>query len=236
MKVASYNIRKAVGRDRRRDPARILDVLNTLDADVVVLQEADRRLGQRPAALPPRMILDHSDFVPAPLAVNDVSLGWHGNAVLVKRGVEITGCTRIDLPFFEPRGAVAVEIEDHFRVVGVHLGLLRRHRHGQLRQLRSILSENAMPTAILGDFNEWSKLGGMEELGADFHLHLPGPSFPTLRPTAMLDRVALTHDIELRDKGVMATELTRIASDHLPVWVNLTLPGAAAPRAASAGG
>ncbi|MBV7409497.1 endonuclease/exonuclease/phosphatase family protein [Maritimibacter sp. DP1N21-5] len=236
MKVASYNIRKAVGRDRRRDPARILDVLNTLDADVVVLQEADKRLGQRPAALPPRMISDHTDFVPAPLATNAVSIGWHGNAVLVKRGIEVTGCTRIDLPFFEPRGAVAVEIEDRFRVVGVHLGLLRRHRHGQLRQLRSILTERNIPTAILGDFNEWSRLEGMEELGSDFHLHMPGPSYPTVRPTGALDRVALTHDIEVREKGVHMTELTRIASDHLPVWVKLTLPDGAVRPAVSAVG
>ena len=37
MKLASYNIRKAVGRDRRRDPGRVIEVINSLGADVVVL-------------------------------------------------------------------------------------------------------------------------------------------------------------------------------------------------------
>ncbi len=49
-RVATYNIRKAIGTDRRRSPERILDVLAELDADVVALQEADRRFGPRLAA------------------------------------------------------------------------------------------------------------------------------------------------------------------------------------------
>ena len=39
-KLASYNIHKAVGTDRKRDPSRILKVLGEVDADVVILQEA----------------------------------------------------------------------------------------------------------------------------------------------------------------------------------------------------
>ena len=56
MRIASYNIRKAVGLDWRRDPDRIVDVLAEIDADVVVLQEADRRIGARAGVLP----LDHN--------------------------------------------------------------------------------------------------------------------------------------------------------------------------------
>ncbi len=33
VKLASYNIRKAIGLDRRRDPGRIIDVINQLGAD-----------------------------------------------------------------------------------------------------------------------------------------------------------------------------------------------------------
>ena len=36
--VASYNMRKAIGTDRRR-PDRVLHVLQEIDADVVALQE-----------------------------------------------------------------------------------------------------------------------------------------------------------------------------------------------------
>ena len=57
IRVASYNMRKAIGTDRRRRPERTLEVLNELDADVIALQEADRRFGsprERPPAAPDR--------------------------------------------------------------------------------------------------------------------------------------------------------------------------------------
>ena len=47
--VASYNVRKAIGLDRKRNPQRVLDVLHEIDADIVALQEADKRFGGRGA-------------------------------------------------------------------------------------------------------------------------------------------------------------------------------------------
>src|SRR6187431_849000 len=57
--VASYNMRKAIGTDRRRNPGRVLQVLEEIGADVVALQEADKRVGTRGAAVPHAMIDDH---------------------------------------------------------------------------------------------------------------------------------------------------------------------------------
>src|SRR3990167_4871201 len=57
--VASYNMRKAVGLDRRRNPARVLQVLQEINADIVALQEADKRVGTRGAAVPHALIDDH---------------------------------------------------------------------------------------------------------------------------------------------------------------------------------
>lgn len=224
MRLASYNIRKAVGLDRRRDPARILDVVNHIGADVIVLQEADKRLGPRPTALPRQLIADHTDYEPVDLAVNDVSIGWHGNAILVKKGTPVSDPQRIDLPGLEPRGAVSAIIDDKIRVVGVHLGLMRRHRHGQMRQIRIALEKCTRPTAVLGDFNEWSPHAGMDEFQDHFHIHTPGKSFHASRPMAALDRIGLSHNIALKTGGVVETQLSRVASDHLPVWVEVDLP------------
>ena len=55
---ASYNIHKAVGVDGRRDPERIIAVLRELNADVIALQEADRRFGERESVLPKAMLDD----------------------------------------------------------------------------------------------------------------------------------------------------------------------------------
>ena len=56
LRFASYNIHKAVGLDGRRDPERILTVLKEVDADVIALQEADRRFGRREGKLRPGLM------------------------------------------------------------------------------------------------------------------------------------------------------------------------------------
>ncbi|MFA5580943.1 MAG: endonuclease/exonuclease/phosphatase family protein [Paracoccaceae bacterium] len=221
-RVASYNLRKCRGTDGLRAPGRIIDVVNGIGADVIALQEADMRLGPRPAALPAPMIDAYSDYTAVQIATSPVSLGWHGNAVLVRKGVMVEGTHRIDLPGLEPRGAVAVDLAG-IRLVGVHLGLLRNSRQLQLARIRSFLAGlDDRPTVILGDFNEWSRNRGLEALEQGFTTYAPGRSFHASRPVAALDRVALGDGFQLYDAGVIETPLARRASDHLPIWADLT--------------
>jgi len=225
LRLASYNLHKCLGTDRRRDPGRVVDVINSVDAHVIALQEADMRMGPRPAALPHRMVEQATDFAVLPLARNDISIGWHGQAILVHRDIEVTATERIELPGLEPRGAVMAELElpsGPLRVVGVHLGLLRPYRLRQMRAIRiAIAARTSMPTAILGDFNEWSPDRGMEPLTDAFRVHAPGRSFHASRPIAALDRVALSRELLLDDAGVVETPLARRASDHLPIWAEV---------------
>ena len=59
--LASYNMHKAVGLDGRRDPHRVLRVLQEIDADIVALQEADRRIGGRGSTVPHELIDSHGE-------------------------------------------------------------------------------------------------------------------------------------------------------------------------------
>ncbi len=220
LRLASYNIRKCIGLDRRRDPGRTLQVINGIGADVVVLQEADRRLGPRRAALPHAMVEAETDFSPVELDFTGVSLGFHGNAVLLRKGLLATTIERIDLPGTEPRGAVSVEIDARLRVVGVHLGLLRGDRRRQLALIEERV-DDAMPTAIIGDFNEWRQNAGLEALHHGFSVHAPGRTYHAARPVAALDRLALCPQLSLRDAGVIKARPARIASDHLPIWADV---------------
>lgn len=220
IRLASYNIRKARGLDQRRDPVRIIEVLNGLDADIVALQEADLRLGPRVAALPRDLIERETDFRVVDVATNDVSLGWHGNAILARPEIETKAIRRIALPGLEPRGAVAVDFDKDLTVIGAHLGLMRRHRQRQLDALRD-LAKPAEHCVILGDFNEWSAEKGFDPLARHFDIHAPGLSFHARRPIAALDRVALSRGLALHDAGVEETRLARRASDHLPIWADV---------------
>ena len=84
IRIASYNMRKAIGTDRRRNPERVLEVLHELDADVIALQEADRRFGARAAVITPHLLDEHSDWKAVDFGVRAGSMGWHGNAFLVR--------------------------------------------------------------------------------------------------------------------------------------------------------
>ncbi len=224
LRLASYNIQKAVGVDFRRDPMRILDVVNGLDADVVALQEVDKRLGERPSVLCRRYIEEETDFRIAPLSRNEVSLGWHGNAMLVHKDHAVLDVAHIDLPGLEPRGAVRVDVQTEtgpMAVIGAHLGLMRYYRRMQLATIRAHLGDSPERAVVMGDFNEWSLDRGLEPLAEDFELISPGNSFHAARPIAGLDRMALGAEVSFYDAGVEESQLASRASDHLPIWVDV---------------
>jgi endonuclease/exonuclease/phosphatase family metal-dependent hydrolase len=232
LRLASYNIQKCVGIDLRRQPRRILRVLDGLGAEIVVLQEADKRLPPRPAALP-HFVLNEAGWKIADLG-GAGSLGWHGNAV-IWRGAEIalTRCDHITLPGLEPRGAVQVEFDTRLgplRVIGLHLGLLGQYRRRQVQHLAVVSGTlDHMPTVWAGDFNEWSQQPVLEHCAPQMRFLPPRPSFPAPRPVGALDRIALGSGLAAAQHGVYAERPAHIASDHLPVWVDLqSEPGAGA--------
>jgi endonuclease/exonuclease/phosphatase family metal-dependent hydrolase len=225
---ASYNIHKGVGIDGRRDADRIVTVLREIDADVIALQECDYRFGERESVLPKAM-LDDTRWRAAPVAKRPRSLGWHGNAILVRRDIEIAVAQPLDLPTLEPRGAVRADLivqGRHLRVFGTHLdlsGLLRRD------QIRAILRhsescEADCPTVMMGDFNQWGRANGiLREFAGSWKPVALGNSFPSRRPIAPLDRIVHSPGWTCRTAGVHHSALAAVASDHLPVRATLEL-------------
>ncbi len=230
LRVATYNVRKCVGLDWRRDPDRVLSVINALEADVVVLQEADRRFGKRIATLS-HLSLRDAGWHAVDLAPHDGGIGWHGNAVLVRNDIETEEIHRVQLPAFEPRGAVIVDLKapgGPLRVVGAHLGLTRGMRVRQAHRIVEEIGElEERPTIIMGDLNTWHTTGGsIAVLASRFDLVPPAPTFHASRPVAALDRIALSHDITLRAQGVMREGKAPVASDHLPLWADIEIGAA----------
>lgn len=231
IRVASYNIRKAIGTDRRRRPERTIDVLNELGADIVALQEADRRFGSRASALPVQLLEAHSDYRPVPFDTRAGSIGWHGNALLVRKSVEILERHLFHLPSLEPRGAVLADVKvdgSVVRVVGMHLDLSGLWRRRQANAILSHLAEREgdPSTVLMGDLNEWSLRGGcLRDFGANHHFAPCGRSFHARRPIAMLDRIMVTRDLEIVASGAHGSAIARRASDHLPIWAELRPTG-----------
>ncbi len=233
LKFASYNIHKGIGLDRRRDPARIIAVLREIDADVIALQEADRRIGERASVLK-QVALDDTKWRPADVAKRPRSMGWHGNVLLVRRDIDIVTAEPIDLPMLEPRGAAhaALCCEGRtFRVIGTHLDLSGLRRRDQIKAIVDHVdrAEGHYPTVLMGDFNQWrSTMGAMDEFAPHdpdgWQILDPGRSFPSRQPVARLDRIVVSEEWRNHAAGVHHSNLSAQASDHLPVWADLELP------------
>ena len=223
LRIASYNMRKAKGTDRQRDPYRTMRIVRELAADIVVLQEADMRLGARPSALPVETLTAETGLIAVPVP-SPVSIGWHGNAVLLNPKAEIVEVQHLDLPGAEPRGAMVVDVDilgTPLRIIATHLGLMRRSRRAQLSALIAHLDErSARPTLIAGDMNEWSLNVGLGRLAHHFTIHAPGKSFHARLPLAALDRIAIDDALKLVGGGVFDTPDAQRASDHLPIWLD----------------
>ncbi|MES1985968.1 MAG: endonuclease/exonuclease/phosphatase family protein [Pseudomonadota bacterium] len=227
-RVATYNIRKAIGTDRRRSPERILDVLAELDADVVALQEADRRFGPRLAAIPARLLESHSPYRAVPLDVRVESMGWHGNAILVRKDMDVPAHDIVHLPCLEPRGAIMAEVTtpvSPVRLFGMHLdlsGLWRRRQAAAVNQAAG--AREAMPTVLMGDLNEWSAdRGCLADFARHYRFAPCGRSFHARRPVARLDRIMYCDRLILSACGVHESAASRKASDHLPIWAEFAL-------------
>lgn len=229
LKIGSYNIQKSIGVDARRRPDRTLKVIGELQCDVIALQEADKRFGPRESTLDRDDILAQTDFRPVPFAVGEHSLGWHGNAILVRQGIEILDHRRIELPTLEPRGAVAVDlaVEDQkIRVAAMHLSLIGHFRKKQISSLMHQLHEDLdyLPTILIGDLNEWrDDAKSIRLLEKRYEVTTPGRSFPSPLPVGSLDRIITSPEFTVQKAGVHKSKTARIASDHLPVWAELAL-------------
>ncbi len=225
LRIATYNLQKCVGMDMRRRPDRSLQVINALGADLVVLQEVDKRLPPRPAALPHDLV-ERDGWQILPFGAPGGSLGWHGNAMLARQRLTVRQTRHVELPGLEPRGAVMAEFESSlgpFRVVGVHLGLVRRYRLLQMKALMRVVARcEAMPLVLAGDFNEWRPAAALRGAAGSVEFAPTPPSYPAIRPVGRLDRIAHSAELEVAATGVHSDKPAHIASDHLPVWADLT--------------
>jgi len=225
---ATYNIHKSVGLDRRRNPERILSVLREIDADIIALQEADRRFGQRVSTIP-RALLDDSPWHALDVTKRPRSIGWHGNALLARRSLNVLAARPLGLPMLEPRGAALARFDIggvEFQVVGTHLDLSGARRADQVRAIEKALAKDSkpLPSIVMGDFNHWGRSNGaMREFNNNSVICAPGATFPSRRPIARLDRIVASEHFTVISTDVHHSRLAAQASDHLPVWAKLAI-------------
>ena len=220
--AATYNIHYSIGTDRSFAPECIAEVILSLGADVIALQEVGWHYrGQ--AGVDQFELLGHlTGFeVHQGLARNHPEAHF-SNAILTRLPASRIRILDLSVPLHPPRCGMFVELgsgADAFRVVNVHLGLNPWERRAQVKRLLGTLDEPApLPTLLLGDFNEWRRAPGyLDPIGQRFPACSMPESFHSRRPMFRYDRVYASAQFSLAHEQVIHAASARRASDHLPV-------------------
>ncbi|SCX84949.1 endonuclease/exonuclease/phosphatase family protein [Nitrosospira sp. Nsp13] len=218
--LATYNIHACIGADGRFKPERIVHVLRELNADVVALQEVEHHDVDG---------CDLLDYLAAETGLTAVSgptllrrTRHYGNAILTRLPILTVNRVDLTLPGHEARGALDITLDGKGRrvqVVATHLGLMpweRRHQVRELLKLFNIGSANIY--VLMGDLNEWFLWGRpLRWLHAHFKRSPHCATFPARLPFMALDRLWVHPRKRLAIVEVHASDLARMASDHLPL-------------------
>jgi endonuclease/exonuclease/phosphatase family metal-dependent hydrolase len=230
LRVATYNVHRCRGLDRRTRPARTAEVIAAIGADVVALQEV---VGAGPAGA------GHAEELGAALGMGWVMaptrhLRGHlfGNVVLSRH--PIRQHTQHDLTWktCEPRCCQRVDIaigSGTLHLYNVHLGTALLERRFQATRLASLVQDRrvGVPKLVLGDFNEWLRglattmLSDMLESVDLFPYLKRRRTYPGIFPVLHLDHIYYQGHIEVRDIQLPRTRKALVASDHLPLVADL---------------
>ena len=223
--VATYNVHRCIGTDRRLEPDRVVDVLRALDADVVGLQEVDMQ--HRVDGESQLTYIGQSLGMTAVMGPNLLHHKGHfGNALLTR--LPLRAVRRVDLSVerYEPRGLIDAHLglgPMEMRVIVTHLGLRSAERRHQVSRLQHALDEHGpRPMVVMGDFNEWKPTqGALRVLNRRLGASMAPRTFPSRFPLLPLDRIWVWPAHGLTRLTVYASQLARVASDHLPLLAEI---------------
>ncbi len=241
LRIMTYNVHRCIGLDRKISVGRIAEVIAAYRPDVVALQEID--CGQvRPAATDQAgEIARHLELSLARSSPLGIERERCGNTILSRYPLRLVKAGGLRRPrrWRTParRGVLWVEIEaggSTLQVINTHLGLTPRERLYQARVLTGAewLRHPACspPVVLCGDFNAQPGSAVHHLIGGllrDAELCCPRPSkktWPSIYPVMGLDHLFVSADLTVTNAEAPATGLTRLASDHLPLVVDLELP------------
>lgn len=252
-RVVTYNIHRCIGVDRRFRPERIVEILQHHDGDVVLLQEVDEGV-PRSRELDLAEELAEASGYPHYAVGHNVSLkkGRYGNCTLSRfpivreRNIDLTigrrkrrGCQHTTLLL--PKGGEGSSAgggERSLEVFNLHLGLSAREREKQIgllvRSHELADLDPADPCMVGGDFNDWRSLlrpifteilgfRNATELKSRWNAAMR--TYPSFSPQGGLDRVYYRGGLHLDNSRTCRLQLSRVASDHLPVICDFHLGG-----------
>jgi endonuclease/exonuclease/phosphatase family metal-dependent hydrolase len=240
LRVATFNIHHGVGIDGVLDLARIAATIERTGAEVVGLQEVDRHWSERSNFVDQATwladVLDMDLAFGANLDLDPPAAGaprrQFGTAILSAHRIRATTNTLLPRPLGgEQRGL----LEALIKVRGIPVRVFNTHlqhdsqveRLAQVARIREVLATTEESVVLLGDLNatpDTPEIAGLTDRLVDAWVTAgvgDGFTFDAATPHARIDYVMSSDNVVARTAAVVTTD----AADHLPVVVDLALPG-----------
>ncbi|MGE0859445.1 MAG: endonuclease/exonuclease/phosphatase family protein, partial [Gammaproteobacteria bacterium] len=249
LRVMTYNTHACLGLDGRALPHRIARVIAECQADIVCLQELDVGRARSDGIDQAERVAAHLTMQHVFHAAVELREERYGNAVLSPLPMRLVQSARLPgIGAREPRGVLWVAIDlggVELQVINTHLGLRAAERQVQVEFLTSEdwlgAAMQRGPVVMCGDFNAgersyvWRTLRArLTDVQVENASHAPRNTWFARHPTRRLDHIFVSREFRVVGVDVPRTQLTRVASDHLPVVAELAL-GVEAVSKASAG-
>src|SRR5215216_2769344 len=236
LRIVTYNVHKCRGLDRRVRPARIVDVLREIDADIIALQEVLSVESEGREENQARFIAEELKMIYSLGRTRMLRGGTYGNVVLSRFPLLETRNYDISVRGREQRGCLRADVEVAGKVLhifNVHLGTAYLERRYQARKLidEAILNHQELrgTRIMLGDFNEWTrglttKMLASHLVSADIRHHLRrSKTYPGVFPLLHLDHIYFDPHLDLHCMTLHKTRAALVASDHLPLVADFRL-------------
>lgn len=241
LRILTYNVHSCRCMDGRLSTHRIARVIAQYQPDVVALQELD-------AGMSRTEYLDQAHEISQYLEMEfhfhpaiHVEEERYGNAILTHLPLKLIKAGNLPLitnqPLLEPRGAIWVSVKVHdvnVQIINTHFGF-RTMEH--IPQVNALLGDKWLgntkfqqPLILCGDFNFFPNSAPykrvvqyLQDTQLQLHGHRPVNTFSGRFPSARIDHIFTNSMFEVLNIQVPRTHITRSASDHLPLIVDLKL-------------
>jgi endonuclease/exonuclease/phosphatase family metal-dependent hydrolase/glycosyltransferase involved in cell wall biosynthesis len=241
IRIMTYNVHSCVGRDGKISVERIARVIRRHDPDIVALQELDvgrKRTGElnQPRLIAEELGMEHY-FRPSVLIGEE----RYGNAVLSRYPIEIIRAGQlagvIKTSMVESRGVIWTVINiagTKINFFNTHLGFLPLEGISQAKALlgdKWVTNPSCQgPVILCGDFNAFPNSQVYRNIRQVFRdaqeeldTHKPQATWFSRYPIGRIDHVFVGPQIKVTNVEVSSTDLDKLASDHLPLIVDIKI-------------
>ncbi|TAE78644.1 MAG: hypothetical protein EAZ65_04610 [Verrucomicrobia bacterium] len=243
LRVMTYNIHSCLGIDGKTRPERVARVINHFDPDLVAVQEVDAHRPRSGHHDQSQRISDHLRMDHVFHAMFEEQRERYGIAIFSKHPFTIvkSGFLTLAAPrwFRETRGAIWVTLgidgRPPIHFLNTHFGLGRAERRIQAAELLGPDWLGAIPEKepiiLCGDLNSSPRSTPcrllrqrLRDAQESLPGHAPRPTFSSVRPLLRIDHVFVSPHFQVRRIEVPDSPSALLASDHLPLCVELSLP------------